>query len=164
MIVDLIDDEMTVDIRDYISIASDDDESHVSSSQRTADGLQQLSPPPPDSQQVRPSVGRPAESKDHSTRLLPRLNIDEEDLPMWMIKKGQWAYVASTAGGTAWEGLLKVYMNQERRLEFTEMASIPIRLSLVSSTNLIKGCNSHDQGSADDYQGVLSIRPPTVPG
>ena len=40
-----------------------------------------------------------------------------------MVKKGQWRYVASTVGGTLWEKLLEVYMNQERRLEFTEVVS-----------------------------------------
>ena len=59
----------------------------------------------------------------HSTRTLPQLNIDMGDLPTWMVKKGQWMYLASTAGGAAWEALLKVYMSQERRLEFTEMVS-----------------------------------------
>ena len=128
MVVDLVDDdEVTVDIRDYISIASDDDESHVSSSQRTSDGLQELPPPSPDSQQVRAIVGRTAENENHSARTPPQLNVDEEDLPMWMVKKGQWAYLASTAGGTVWQALLEVYMKQERRLEFTEMASILTR-------------------------------------
>lgn len=119
MITNLIDGEgeMTVDISDYISIEGDDDESHVSSSQRTADECQELPPPPPNSQQVQVAVG------SHSTRTLPQLNIDVGDLPTWMVKKGQWMYLASTAGGAAWEALLKVYMSQERRLEFTEMVS-----------------------------------------
>ena len=119
MIVDLIngEEEVIVDISDYISIASDDDESHVSSSQRTADECRGLPPPPPDSQQAQVGVG------SHSTRTLPQINIDGGDLPTWMVKKGQWMYLASTAGGAAWEALLKVYMSQERRLEFTEMVS-----------------------------------------
>ena len=167
MVVDVTDEEegLTVDIRDYISIASDDDdETHVSSSQKSADGFQELLPPPPDSQQVRASVGRMAENANHSTRTLPQLNVDKEDLPTWMLKKGQWEYVASTAGGAAWQDLLKVYMNQERRLEFTEMVSTPARLSPASGPNLLKGCDFHDQGSADDHQRVLPIRSSTVSG
>ena len=115
MVVGGIDDEqdLTVDLRDYVDLECDD-ESHVSSSQKTADGGRELSTPPPNSQRLRTGVGE-------STRTLPRLNIDKDDLPAWMVKKGQWKYAASTAGGTAWENLLKIYMNQERRLEFTEM-------------------------------------------
>ena len=147
MIVDAIneEEELTVDIRDYISIASDDDESHVSSSQRTADGSQELPRPPPTSQQVQTSVERTAENADHSTRTLPQLNIDEDDLPTWMVKKGQWKYLASTAGGAAWQALLEVYISQERRLEFTEIVSNSARLSLVLGPNCLKGATTKDR-------------------
>ena len=121
MIVDAIDDEqeITVDLRDYIDPESDDDQSHVSSSQKTADGSHQSMIP--------------------ATRILPQLDIDEGDLPTWMVKKGQWKYVASTTGGTVWEKLLKVYMNQERRLEFTDMVSNLARISSTSRSNNLKG-------------------------
>ena len=166
MIVDVIDEEeeLTVNIRDYISIASDDDESHVSSSQRTADGSQELPRPPPTSQQVQASVGGTAESTNHSTCTLPQLDVDEEDLPTWMVKKGQWKYLASTAGGVAWQALLEVYISQERRLEFTEMVSDLAPLSLALGPNLLKGCETHDQGSASDYRRVLPVRPSAVSG
>jgi len=130
MIVEMIDGEVTVDIRDYLSI-DDDSESHVSSSQRTADGSRELPPPPPASQQ--------AQATNPSTRELPQLNVDEEDLPTWMVKKNQWKYVASTRGGAAWEALLNIYMKQERRLEFTEMVSDITCSSFVSGFNLLKG-------------------------
>ena len=129
MIVDVINDEqeVTVDLRDYITMDFDDSESHVSSSQKTADASWELTLPPPDSQQRHNAVGGKGESMSRSgfasSRTRPQLDIDEGDLPVWMTKKGQWRYVASTAGGIAWENLLKVYMNQERRLEFTEMVS-----------------------------------------
>ena len=126
MVVDVIDEEITVDLRDYISLESDD-ETHVSSSQKTADECQGLSPPPPDPQQQRTSVGTTERNASQpelaSTRTLPQLNLDEDDFPVWMMKKRQWRYLTSTAGGTAWENLLKVYINQERRLEFREMVS-----------------------------------------
>lgn len=121
MVVDPIDEEITVDLRDYINLDSDE-ETHVSSSQKTADECRELSPPSPDSQQKHTSL---RSSEDHTTptRTLPQLDVDQEDFPSWMTKKGQWKYVTSTAGGTAWENLLKIYINQERRLAFTETVS-----------------------------------------
>ena len=127
-----VDQEMTVDLSDYINIELDDNTSDVSSSQKTADGGEELLPPPPDSQQRHTSIGTTeGESESASSRTYPQLDIDEGDLPAWMVKKGQWRYVASTAGGLAWENLLKVYMNQERRLEFTEMVRSSPRLSYL---------------------------------
>ena len=126
MFADPIDEEITVDLRDYINLDSDD-ETHVSSSQKTADEGRELSPPPPNSQQrqasLKSSEDHTSQPKSVSTRTLPQLDVDQEDFPAWMMKKGQWRYLTSTAGGTAWEHLLKVYINQERRLEFTEKVS-----------------------------------------
>ena len=97
-------DTFEVDLSDYIRLMEEsDNETHVSSSQKSVDGCQTPLPPPP-----------PATSQ---------LSVDEGDLPTWMVKKGQWKYIASTAGGPAWEKLLKTYMAQERRLEFTDKAS-----------------------------------------
>ena len=45
-----VDQELIVDLRDYINIELDDGRSQVSSSQKTADDCEELSPPPPDSQ------------------------------------------------------------------------------------------------------------------
>jgi len=124
---------VVVDLHDYVSLEGDN-ETHVSSSQKTADESQNLSPPPPDSQQPLAGVGRTG-----STRTLPQLDIDKDDLPAWMVKKGQWKYVTSTAGGTAWENLLKIYMEQERRLEFTEMVSNLFRVFTPLVLNYSKG-------------------------
>ena len=119
-------DGITVDLSDYINPDSDD-ESHISSSEKSADGCRELIILPPDLQQERTIIGRTDESAQQTNfaprRTIPQLDIDEGDLPTWMVKKGQWKYVASTAGGTAWENLLKIYMNQERRLEFVEGVS-----------------------------------------
>ena len=105
---DSINDEAVVDLRDYISVLSDtDDETHVSSSQKSSDGYQDLLPPPPSSQLRRSGP----------------LDVEEDDLPTWMVKRQQWKYIVSTAGGPAWEKLLKVYMQQERRLEFSDRVS-----------------------------------------
>jgi hypothetical protein len=143
MVVDMIDEEITVDLRDYISLGSDDDESHVSSSQKTADGCRGLSPPPDDSQQRHTSVGttggNTSQSELASGRTRPQLDIDEDDLPAWMITKGRWGYLTSTAGGTAWENLLKVYISQERRLEFTDRVSDLPASSLPRVLNHFKG-------------------------
>lgn len=123
--------EIIVDLRDYISTMSDSDgESHVSSSQKTADGCRDtLSPSQPPSSQWRNS----SRSQSTPTRTYAQLDADEGDLPVWMVKKSQWKYLVSTAGGPTWEKLLKVYMEQERRLEFTEMVSNlpPSSISLI---------------------------------
>ena len=95
--------ELAIDLSEYIVVVSDDNESHVSSSQRTTDGSQELPYPPPNSQQVRAGVDSVEEPTNFPTRTLPQLNIDEGDLPSWMLSKGQWKYVASTAGGESWE-------------------------------------------------------------
>lgn len=120
--------EVVVDLSDYISIASDsDEETHVSSSQKSLDGCQDLLPPlpPPSSQWRNSSRGEEVIDRPQSvpTRTHAQLGVDEGDLPTWMVKKSQWKYIASTDGGPSWEKLLKVYMEQERRLEFTEMVS-----------------------------------------
>jgi hypothetical protein len=130
MVVDVIDEDrgVSVDLREFITLESDDDGSHVSSSQKTADGRRELLSPPSGSEQV---IGRTGEevgqSEIPSARVL--LDVDEGDLPTWMTKRGQWRYVASTAGGTSWEKLLNIYMAQERRLEFTETVSDLTHLS-----------------------------------
>ena len=99
---------LEVDISKYMGLFADsDNETHVSSSQKSFDGC--------DSDPLPPLPPR--------TQLNVDLSVDEEDLPAWMLKKGQWKYVASTPGGPAWENLLKIYMDQERRLEFTDKVS-----------------------------------------
>ena len=126
--------EITVDLSDYISLFDgSDNETHVSSSQKSSDECRNLllSLPPPSSQPRAPN------SPTHA-----QLNIDEDDLPTWMLKKKQWKYIASTPGGPAWENLLKVYMQQERRLEFTEMVSNLPAFSM-SSPKPFTGRDSH---------------------
>lgn len=123
--------EVIVDLRGYISTMSDsDEESHISSSQKTADGCWDTLPSsqPPSSQWRNSS-----RSQSTPTRTYAQLDADEGDLPVWMVKKSQWKYLVSTAGGPTWEKLLKVYMEQERRLEFTEMVSNlpPSSISLI---------------------------------
>ena len=117
--------EMTIDLRDYISMDGDSEaETHVSSSQKSADGCRELSSPPPDPRQQRSDVEGAEEAIDQPqsvpARAYPQVDVDEEDLPAWMLKCGQWKYIVSTPGGPAWEILLKLYIQQERRLEFTE--------------------------------------------
>ena len=120
--------EVVVDLRDYISMMSDsDEESHVSSSQKSADACWDDLPPPPSSQ-WRKSGSKRREGVANRSRpsLTPthvQLDVDEGDLPTWMVKKAQWNYLASTAGGPTWEKLLNAYMQQERRLGFTETVS-----------------------------------------
>ena len=120
--------EVVVDLSDYITIFSDsDEETHVSSSQKSSDGCQDLLPPlpPPSSQWRNSSRGEEVvgQSQPVPTSTHAQLDVDEGDLPTWMVKKSQWKYIASTAGGPSWKRLLRVYMEQERRLEFTEMVS-----------------------------------------
>ena len=166
VIIDLIDDEETVDLSDYINMEFGDNESQVSSSQKTADCCRELTPPPSDSQQRHASVGGTGGSTSQtefaSGRTRPQLNVDEGDLPSWMTKKGQWKYVASTAGGTAWENLLKIYMDQERRLEFTEIVSGISRIFPTSGPKQFKGRNSHERGSTIEDQGVLPVCSSTI--
>jgi hypothetical protein len=168
MIIDVIDDEqeLTVDLREYIDLESDSDESHVSSSQKTADECRELPPSHPNSQQQCTSVGRTKGTTSQpefiSGRTIPQLNVDEGDLPVWMTKKNQWRYVASTAGGTAWENLLKVYMNQERRLEFMEMVSDLAHIFPTSKPKPLKGRNPYERRPTIEGQRVLSVRSPTV--
>jgi hypothetical protein len=135
--------EVVVDLSDYIN--DSDEESHVSSSQKTSDGCQELPPPPPP-----PSSQRQQEEAMNQpsgpTRTYPQLNVEEGDLPIWMVKKGQWKYLASTAGGPTWERLLKVYMLQERRLEFREMVSNLAYIFPTSSPNRLQGANLTHEG------------------
>lgn len=95
--------------------------------QKSLDGCEDLLPPlpPPSSQWRNSSRGEEVidQSQSVPTRTHAQLGVDEGDLPTWMVKKHQWKYIASTDGGPSWEKLLKVYMEQERRLEFTEMVS-----------------------------------------
>jgi len=113
-----IEPELTVDLRAYLNIDGDsDDETHVSSSQRTIDGSRDLLPPTSDSQRQR-SGFEGAEGV---------VNVDE-DLPTWMVKRGQWRYIVSTAGGPVWQNLLNLYMKQERRLAFTETVGYHARI------------------------------------
>ena len=114
--------EVVVDLSDYVDMASDTkEESHVSSSQKTSDGCLYPLSPPPSSQWRHSGSGK---GEDISSRSQSPTNnhalLDIEDLPSWLTKKSQWKYVASTTGGPTWERLLEVYMQQERRLEFTD--------------------------------------------
>jgi hypothetical protein len=123
--------ELAVDLRDYIGTI-DDAESHVSSSQKSTDGCQDLLPPPSDSQPLRSdSVGVEVTNQlqPATVRAYPQLDVDEGDLPAWMVDKGRWKYITSIAGGPTWEELLKVYLRQERRLEFSDMVGNSLALS-----------------------------------
>ena len=116
--------EVVIYLRDYIS--EGELESLVSSSQKSSDEIWDLLPPPPSSQLQQSDFGGIANQPQSThTHTHPQLNIDKEDLPTWMIKKGQWRYIASTTGGPTWEELLKGYMWQEHRLEFVDMVSNP---------------------------------------
>lgn len=96
-------DAFEADLRVYFKeLEESENKTHVSSSQKSQDGCETLTPPPSPSSW---------------------LDVDEDSLPTWMVKKGQWKYITSAAGGPAWEKLLKVYMLQERRLGFMEKAS-----------------------------------------
>ena len=161
LIVDTADggQDIIVDLSGLISFEGDDEGSHVSSSQKTADGTRELSPLPVESQQPCATADQSA-----SIRTFPQLDIDNEDLPTWMVKKGQWKYVTSTAGGAAWENLLRVYMTQERRLEFTEIVCNLVPIFSTQIPDLYPGCDSHSRGSAFEDQGVFPVRSPTLSG
>ena len=118
--------EVIVDLSEYLNITSDIEEgSHVSSSQKSSDGCQDLLSLPPSSQWRHSGSGREEETPSRSQSPPAQNNplLDAEDLPSWMTKKGQWKYVASTAGGPHWKKLLEVYLEQERTLEFRDMVS-----------------------------------------
>jgi len=123
--------EIVVDLRKYVGMIEDDDnETHVSSSQKSDDEcwtLEHPQPPPSSRQRSSSSLEEGGQPQHPSTYAQPV--VDNEDLPTWMTKKGQWRYIASTAGGPAWNKLLDVYIQQERRLEFTEMVSHFLALS-----------------------------------
>ena len=189
MVVDVIEEEISVDLSEFINLDSDDDNnnnnsnnnkddddddeddsddndddgsddnddnddnddrSHISSSQKTADGCQDIPPPPPVSQQQHTHVGTKGGNtslpKVVSGRTCPKFKVNDEDFPVWMTKKGQWKYLTSTAGGTAWENLLKAYINQERRLEFTEMVSNPTCIFHTHDPKLLKGSTLTNEG------------------
>ena len=89
MVVD--DEETTVDLREYINMESDND-THVSSSQKTSDECRDLSLPPPGPQQqpteVGTAEGNTSQSELASSRTHPQLDVDEDNFPAWMTKKG----------------------------------------------------------------------------
>lgn len=159
--------ELVVDLRDYVSMIDEsDDESHVSSSQKTLDECRALQPPSPSpSSQQRASSGLEEvegisnQPQHHSTDT--QEGVDEEDLPTWMLTKGQWEYLATTAGGPAWKNLLSVYMQQERRLEFTDMVSNLSRFSFNLALIHFPGCGYPTAGSTTKDQRVHPVRPPT---
>ena len=117
--------ETIVDLSDFVSVPSDtDEESHVSSSQKTLDGCHDLSPPP--SSQRHLSISDGEADSDQSRSSSPDVEtpyVDPADLPSWMTGEDRWKFLTSTRGGPAWERLLEVYIQQERRLEFREMVS-----------------------------------------
>jgi hypothetical protein len=112
--------ETIVDLSDFISFSSDaDEESHISSSQKTSDGCHDLSPPPSSQRDLSTFERETDSGRSRSSSVTVEIpHVDPADLPTWMTKHDQWKYVASTRGGPAWERLLEVYMQQERRLEF----------------------------------------------
>ena len=128
--------EMTVDLSDYVNLDTDD-ETHVSSSQKTIDECQE------------PLLAAP-------TRTHPRLDVDE-DLPSWMIKRGQWKYIVSTAGGPNWETLPKLYMQQERRLEFTDKVGDLPRISLIARAKQPVGIDFDTRRPSIQDQGIFPI-------
>ena len=117
--------ETIVDLSDFVGFSSDtDDRSHVSSSQKTLDGCRELSPPPSSQRYLSISDGEAdSDESQSSSSDVETPYVDKADLPSWMTKARQWKYLTSTRGGPAWEKLLEVYMQQERRLEFREMVS-----------------------------------------
>ena len=125
MVVDLVDEEgdVVVDLSEYIVLDSDD-ESHVSSSQKTADESFELVARPSELEKSNTSIkGTAKDDESRSDRTLPQLDADQDTLGDWLPKKDRWEYITSTAGGAAWEDLLKAYIEQERRLEFAEVVS-----------------------------------------
>ena len=179
MTFDATEEDMAVILSDYVNLDSnedidddanatndDDDRSHVSSSQKTTDGCPELSPPTSNSQQqhssARTTEGNMSQLEVVSARTYPQLKVDENDLPIWMTQKGRWRYLTSTAGGTAWENLLKVYISQERRLEFADMVSNLTHIFHLLSSKPHKGRNVHEPGSTVEDQGVLSICTSTI--
>lgn len=116
--------EVTVDLGDYLNMDSSDDETHVSSSQKSVDGCRDLLLPTPDPRRqqsgTKGAAGVVAQPLPAPSRSPPQLDVDE-DLPGWMVGRGQWKFIVSATGGPAWDSLLKIYMKQERRLEFSEV-------------------------------------------
>ena len=141
--------ELTVDLREYLSIISDDGESHISSSQKSLDGCQDLlpPPPPPDSQLSGIVGGRVTnQAQSALARTHPQLDVAEGDLPSWMVEKGRWKYIVSTADVPAWEGLLKVYLRQERRLEFRDQVGVFVGTFRSLGTNYFQGATITAEG------------------
>ena len=133
--------ELTVDLSEYINMdgaSDDDDETHVSSSQKSIDGCGELSPLPPNTQQQHSGIEGPQGVANQPlitpALILPEFDV-EEDLPNWMLNHNQWKYIASAARGPAWVNLLKIYMQQERRLEFRETVGDLVCISLPSVLN-----------------------------
>ncbi|KAF9777388.1 hypothetical protein BJ322DRAFT_1025784 [Thelephora terrestris] len=113
--------EIAVDLSSYLGAASDsEEESHVSSSQKTSDECRHLLSPPPSSQWRHSGPVGEEVTRSPPPPTLNGALLDVDDLPSWMTKKNKWEYVVSTAGGPAWKKLLEVYLEQERRLEFTD--------------------------------------------
>ena len=126
--------EAIVDLREFIDVDTftsfdrdGETESRISSPQRTSDGSSELLTLSPSPRPRNPIIQTAVDcSQPSPARASPDIGDDYGDLPSWMIKRGQWNYLVSTAGGPIWEDLLRVYMRQERRLEFTETVCNPI--------------------------------------
>ena len=123
--------EAIVDLREFIDVdtftslgGDSETETQASSSQSTTDGSIERSILSPSPQPRHPTIQKAVDcSESTPTHAFPEMGDDYDDLPSWMVKRGQWNYLVSTAGGPLWEDLLRAYMRQERRLEFTETVS-----------------------------------------
>ena len=89
MVVDLVDEEgdVVVDLSEYIMLDSDD-ESHVSSSQKTADESFELVARPSELEKSNTSIkGTAKDDESRSDRTLPQLDADQDTLGDWLPKK-----------------------------------------------------------------------------
>lgn len=146
--------EVIVDLRDYLSMIDSDEETHVSSSEKTLDGCRDVVSPPPSSQWRHQQAKRSA-NQSRSPSISPQ---PEPRLPPWMHEMDKWEYVSSTAGGSVWKELLNVYLLQEERLLWKESVS-NFELVFPHWINPFIGRNSSDRRSAAQDQRILSTRP-----
>ena len=162
--------EVIVDLREFIdvetftSLESDGKtEVHVSSSREAA--VSEFSTLSPSPRPQHSTIQKVADcSQPAPARVFPGVGDNYDDLPSWMIKRGQWDYLVSTAGGPLWENLLRVYMRQERRLEFTETVCNLLIIFPLLTTKIPVGRDIYDRGSSIQDQRVLPVRSQAVAG
>lgn len=159
-----------VDLREFIDVDTftslDGDcetESHVLSSQRTADAPSELSTLSPSPQPRHSTIREVVDQiQPAPAPALPEIGDDHDDLPSWMTKRGQWNYIVSTTGGPSWEDLLRVYLRQERRLEFTEtVRNLPYK-SFLFAIDTSVGSDTHNSESSIQNQRVFPVCSQTI--